>query len=164
LKYGLIRVMSGVKISVMVLAAIIITGFLVYTMMQEINAVRSLKIELVDASITRIGLTSCDLSLKLRLTNPVRQDTPLFWIDSYSIYINNNYVGAGKLPPVKVPADSTIYEATTISIEYAKIAGGLAEAIMRGEVKITIKGEVKAKILFNLIPVSTTFNTTYHIH
>jgi LEA14-like dessication related protein len=156
--------MSGLKISAMVLAAIIIAGFLGYTLMQEVNAFRSLKIELIDASITRIGLTSCDLSLKLRLTNPVRHDTPLLWIDSYSIYINENYVGAGKLTPVKVPASSTIYETTTISIEYAKIARGLAEAIMKGEVKITIKGELKAKILFNLIPASTTFNTTYHIH
>ncbi len=155
--------MSRRKIFLAIIIVVIVgvLGLLGYTIIRERRAVENLKIELVDVSIDRIGLTSCDISYKLKFTNPTEYDTPVFWIDSYSIYINNNYVGAGTLPPTKVPANSTIYKSTKITLEYEKVGGGVVSAIRAGKFTITIEGVIKAKILFDTIPVSVQFSTTY---
>lgn len=93
-------------------------GALGYTAVIEGEAVESLEIELIDVSLEKVGLKSCDISLKLKFTNPTERGAPISWISSYSIYINDNYVVAGALPLTRVPANSTIYRETKIVIEY----------------------------------------------
>jgi len=67
------------------------------------------------------------------------------------------------MPPTRVVAKSSIYQDLTIKVEYSKISKALINAILMGKLQIEIKGEIKAKILFGLLEISTPFTSTYSL-
>lgn len=154
--------MAG-RVSTLILAIIIIgvLGFMGYNVYGEYVAARNIKAEILDVSIDRIGLTSSDISFKLKFTNPTGYGTPIFWIDSYSIYINDHYVGSGTLPQTRIPANSTIYKTTKITLEHAKVSEGVVSAVRAGKFTLTIEGVIEARILLGTIPISIQFSATY---
>lgn len=77
------------------------------------------------------------------------------------MYINNVYVGSGSLPSTIIPANSVVYHSTTLTVEYEKVGLAVTQAIKQGTFEVKIVGVVKAKILFELIPISISFTTTY---
>ena len=142
------------------LAILAIVGFACYTGYTEKTAVESLEIELVDVAITRIGLTSCDITLRLRFYNPTDHDTPPFSL-GFDIYIADHRVGHGSLPEMHVPAHSEKHGDLTITLEYAKLAEAVIDAMVRGEFTLSIVGTLKSRIIFGLIPISRPFEAYY---
>ena len=67
------------------------------------------------------------------------------------------------MPPTRVVAKSSIYQDLTITVEYSKISKALINAILMRKLQIEIKGEIKAKILFGLLEISTPFKSTYSL-
>jgi LEA14-like dessication related protein len=67
------------------------------------------------------------------------------------------------MPPTRVVANSSIYQDLTITVEYSKISKALINAILMRKIQVEIKGEIKTKILFGLLEISTPFTSTYSI-
>jgi len=65
--------------------------------------------------------------------------------------------------PIKVVAKSSLYQDLAITVEYSKISKALINAILMGKLQVEIKGEIKAKILFGLLEISTPFTSTYSL-
>ena len=141
----------------LIVVAIIASAYELYC---EYLAAKNLRVEIAGVSIVRVGLASADLDIKLKFTNPTTHETPVFWVDSYQVYINNIYVGSGSLPLMKVPANTVIYCSTTLTVEYEKAGLAVLQAIKQGSFEVKVEGVVKAKILSNLITISTPFTTT----
>ena len=156
--------MIGSRAVVIVLFVIlVVVGLLYYQLSKEREAVERLKVEVVGASITRLGLSSCDIAIKLRFTNPSGFDTPTFWVSSYSVYLNGELVATGSMSPTKVAAGSSVHQDLTISVKYSKVTKALVDAILKGKLQVEVIGEVRAKILFGLLEVSAPFTSTYSI-
>ena len=149
------------RVAVLALLAVLVAGgLLYYQLSKEREAIERLEVEVVDVSITRLGLTSCDIAVRLRFTNPSGSDTPTFWVSSYNVYINGELVATGSMPPTRVAAGSSVYRDLTISIDYFKVSKALVEAILRGELKVEVRGELRARVLFGLLEVSASFTST----
>jgi len=142
------------------LAVLVAGGLLYYQLSREREAIERLEVEVVGASIARLGLSSCDIAVRLRFTNPSGSDTPTFWVSPYYVYVNGELVATGSLPPTKVVAGSSVYQDLTVSVEYSKVARALVEALLRGELKVEMRGEVRARVLFGLLEVSAPFTST----
>ncbi len=152
------------RVSALILAVIVIVGlgFLGYVVYGEYVAARNVEVEIVDVSIEQVGLASSVLSIKLKFANPTGYETPVFWVDSYSIYVNGKYVGSGSLPQTRIPASSTIYATTKVTLEHARVGEGVVSAIRAGKFTLTIEGVIEAKILFGIIPIpGIPFSATY---
>ena len=152
---------KAVVVIAIVVAAVF--GLFYYQATREVEAIRRLGIEIADASITRLGLFSCDIAIKLNYTNPLDYDTPTFRVSNYSIYVNGELVGTSSAPPTKVAARSTVYQDLTVTIEYAKVSKALVDALREGKIVVEVRGEVRAKVLFGLLEVSAPFTSTYSI-
>lgn len=137
-----------------------ILGVVGYSGYAEKTAIENLEIELVDVTITRIGLTDCDIVLVLRFYNPSDYDTPTFSV-KFDIYIADHLVGYGSLPEMYVPAHSEAYGDLKIMLKYAKIIEAAIDAIIRGEFTLSLVGTVEAGMIFGLIPISQSFEAYY---
>ena len=144
----------------LVLLVIVAIAVSAYELYSEYSAAKNLSVEIAGVSIARVGLTSADLDIKLKFTNPTAHETPVFWVDSYQVYINNVYVGSGSLSYTKIPANSVAYCSTTLTVEYEKVGLAVFQAIKQGTFEVRIEGVVKAKILFDLTPISIPFTIT----
>jgi LEA14-like dessication related protein len=158
-------VASRVAVVAVVIAVVVVAvfGLLYYQATREGEAVRRLRVEVAGVSITRLGLSSCDIAIRFRYTNPSDYDTPTFWVGSYSIYVNGELVGTGSMPPTKVVARSSVYQDLTITVEYSKVSRALVDALLRGKLVVEVRGEVRAKVLFGLLEVSAPFTSTYSV-
>lgn len=150
-------------VMIMLLIALAVLGFLYYQLSREREAIERLEVEVVGASITRLGLTSCDIAIRLRYANPSGSDTPTFWVSPYSVYMNGELVATGSMPPTKVVARSSVYQDLTVTVEYSKVTRALVDAILKGKLQVEVRGEVRARILFGLVEVSAPFTSTYSI-
>lgn len=154
---------SKVKIALVAVAFVAIAlAISIYEMKMETDALKGLAIEAEDISVSRIGLSSADLTIKLKFTNPTNYETPTFWMN-YTVYVNGINIGSGSIPPMKVVANSTVYQFATITIEYDKVSAAVVKALKQGSFELYIDGEVNAHVLLGLIPFSKTFNITYRI-
>ena len=144
---------------VVLLIILVISGLLYYQLSREREAIERLEVEVVGASITRLGLSNCDIAIRLRFTNPSGSDTPTFWVSPYYVYINGELVATGSLPPTRVAAGSSVYQDLTASVEYSRVARTLVEAIVRGELKVEVRGVIRARVLFGLLEVSAPFTS-----
>ena len=145
---------------VALLVVLVVACLLCYQLYREGEAIERLKVEVVGTSITRLGLTSCDIAIRLRFTNPSGSDTPTFWVSPYNVYVNGELVATGSMPPTKVAAGSSVYQDLTISVDYFKVSRALVEALLRGEFKVEVRGELRARLLFGLLEVSAPFTST----
>jgi len=143
--------------------ALVVLGFLYYQLSREREAIEKLRVEVAGASITRLGLTSCDVAIRFKYTNPSDHDTPTFWVSSYSVYLNGELVGTGSMPPTKVVARSSVYQDLTVTVEYSRVTRALVDAILKGKFQVEVRGEVRARILLGLLEVSAPFTSTYSI-
>jgi LEA14-like dessication related protein len=158
-----IALVSSKDIAVVLIALLLVSGLFYYQATREREAVERLEVDVVGVSIARLGLSSCDIVIRFRYTNPSDYDTPTFWVSSYSIYANGELVGTGSMPPTKVVAKSSAYQDLTVTVEYSKISKALADALLKGRLQVEVRGEVKARVLFGLAEVSAPFTSTYSI-
>ncbi len=137
------------------LAILIIIIVLLYFAIVEINheqeALSNLRTEIYDVSVSRIGLTSADLIVKLKFTNPTGYDTPSFVVKA-DVYINGIYVGQIVIPETKVYANSYSFQSSTLTVSYS---GGV-EALLRGSFEVTLHGRIEYKLL-GIIPREVRF-------
>ena len=154
---------SSKVVAVVFIAIVVVSGLLYFQAAREKEAIQRLEMKIVDVSVSRLGLSSGDITIRLKFVNPSDYDTPTFWINNYSIYINGELVGTGSMPPTKVVANSSIYQDLAITVEYSKISKALINAILMRKLQVEIKGEIKAKILFGLLEISTPFTSTYSL-
>lgn len=156
--------MSRVKAVVTVLLVVVVVfGLLWYEFVRERGAVEGLRVEVAGASIVRLGVGSCDVVVKLRFVNPSTRDTPTFWVSSYAVYLNSELVGTGSVPPTKVAANSSVYQETTLTVEYSKVSKALVDAILRRELRLEVRGEVRARTLLGLLEISAPFTVSYSL-
>ena len=135
-----------------VLSVIIIgIGILAFLGILEAVAISNIRIEFYDVSVQRIGLTSADLRIKLRLINPMTYDTPNFHLVA-DVYLNGVYVGQLIMPETKVPYDSYVLQDSTLTISYS----GAIEALLRGSATVTLHGKIYTRIL-GIIPYERSF-------
>jgi len=144
---------------VALLAILVVGGLLYYQLYREREAIERLEVEVVGASIARLGLSSCDIAIRLRFTNPSSVDTPTFWVSPYNVYVNGELVATGSMPPTRVAAGSSVYQDLVISVDYSKVSRALVEAILRGELKVEVRGVVRARALLGLLEVSAPFTS-----
>jgi hypothetical protein len=116
---------SSKVIAVVLIAIVIVSGLLYFQAAREREAIQRLEVKIVDVSVTRLGFSNCDITIKFRFVNLSDYDTSIFWVSNYSIYINAIYingelVGTGSMPPTKVVAKSSTYQDLTITVEYSK--------------------------------------------
>lgn len=160
--------MGRKAIAIAILLVISVIGFAGYVIQCEKLAAESLEISLEDVAVTRVGVTSCDIALRLRFYNPTDHDAPPLSAE-YDVYIGDEWVGHGTLSEIRVPAHASMQTDTTITLEYSEVSQAVVQALVWGVfagegVDVTIKGVVHARVLFGLIPISVPFETTYSIY
>jgi len=137
-----------------VLCVLSFGGYIVYG---EHQAVSNLEFEPYDASVSRLGFTSADIKVKMRLRNPTGYDTPLLQVE-FDIYLADVYVGHGGIPEAKVLAESSTVRNMTLTVGFANVTKAVLEALRSGSFNLTMSGTVHARILYDIIPVSFPFH------
>lgn len=132
-----------------ILGTILLLGILEASWERE--ALYNLRIEIYDISVSRIGLASADLLIKLRLTNPTSYDTPGFRT-TLDIYLNGVYIGQLVVPETKISRYSTAFQDTTLTVTYSQAIS----ALLRGSFSVTFHGRIYGKLL-GIIPYEQSF-------
>ena len=117
----------------------------------EQQALSNLRIEIYDVSVSRIGLTSADLAIKLKFTNPTSHDTPSFEA-KMDVYLNGIYVGQLVIPETKVYSNSYSFQSSVLTVSYS---GGI-EALLEGSFTVALHGRIYYKLL-GIIPQEVSF-------
>jgi len=138
---------AGVVLSIIIIGVVL----LAFLGILEVVAISNIRVEFYDVRVQRIGLTSADLLVKLKITNPMPYDTPNFHLIA-DVYLNGVYVGQLITPETKVPYDSYVFQDSTLTVKYSE---GI-NALLKGSATVTLHGKLYTRIL-GIIPYERSF-------
>ena len=150
---------NNVRIAVITVLIAAISGFLGYTYYVDVNALSNTEVTINDISLQELHLTYCKLKLSININNFADRDITDISA-KFDINVANNYVGSGSFSRISIPAKSIREKDAGITIYYANVASAVVEGIKKGNFDVTIVGEIKANVLFNLITVSKEFKAS----
>lgn len=153
--------MKNIKIisSVLVLIIIIVT-ITVFNYYSDISSINSVDVEIEDVDIRDLKLASCDLNLKLKITNPTSSNINDLTAE-FDVFISNTDVGDGLLNKVTLPSKSYESSDVFITIYYSNVGQAVINGLQTGNFNLSIQGEAKLNILFNLISITEPFSASY---
>ncbi|MGB9760810.1 MAG: hypothetical protein ACPLZG_13350, partial [Thermoproteota archaeon] len=125
---------------------ILAVGLLAIYAIFELFAINNLRAEVYDAGVSRIGLTSADLTIRIRFTNPFLIDTPSFH-GEFDVYLDGVYVGHLTLPETKVPFKSSVTQSAILTVSYSEAV----RAILSNPTRVTLRGKIYYRLL-GIIP------------
>ncbi len=107
-------------------------GYFLYSEYQKVQALRDLKIYLVDVRVVTVGLTSATLELKLRVHNPTSVPVSIDRV-AYTLYGDGNYVADGGITEkTDIPAGGERLMTSRLEVSYSGLAKTVYEVITRG--------------------------------
>ena len=151
---------NKVKIIIIIIAMVIISGFFGYTYYADVNAIRNTKVTITDIILQELQLTYCKLKLFININNLADRDISDISA-KFDVNIANNYVGFGSFSKISVPSKSVREIEATLTIYYLDVASAVVEVIKNGKFDVTVEGEINASVLLNLISVSQGFKASH---
>lgn len=149
-----------IRILIIVTIVILISGFLVIRYTADISALEKVNITIENINLQELNLTYCKLKLKVNISNPANEYISGLFAE-FDISIAGTYVGNGSVPTVSIPAQSHIKRDVILTIYYTDVGNAVIDGIKTGNFDLTIHGEAKGNVLFNLITVSKSFTASY---
>jgi len=131
-----------------------------YSLYPEYTAAKSLEFDVEGTGEPDPGIESIDIPVEKIFHNPSEYDTPSIEAD-YDVYIEGTYVGEGSLSLGIVSSEETKVDEQIVTVYYEDVGTSLAEVLRSGEFVVTIRGEARAYVLYNSIPVSQDFAAKY---
>ncbi len=149
-----------IRILIVVTIVIFISGFLVIRYTTDVSALEKVNITIENINIQESHLTYCKLKLKVNISNPTNEYISGLFAE-FDISIASTYVGNGSVPTVSIPAQSQTKKDVILTIYYADVGNAVIDGIQIGNFDLTVHGEAKGNVLFNLITVSKSFTASY---
>ena len=144
------------KIIMVIAICVILSGFLSYQYVTDVTALNSVEVTIDDIKLQELRLTYCKLKLSFDIYNPAHQDiSGLSAV--FDVSIAGNYVGSGSFPKSSLPAQSNSKKYVTLTIYYADVANAVKNGIIDRNFDLSIEGEARANVLFDLFTVSKNF-------
>ena len=146
--------------------AIIITIIFIFSSLlgglyiTDASSLDKVEVTVVGITLEELRLTYCKFTLSIDIYNPAHQDISEVYA-LFDVSIAGNYVCNGIFPKSFLPAKSNIEKEVTLTIYYADVAIAVIDGIQNRNFDLTIEGEAKGKVLFNLFTVSKNFVSTY---
>ncbi len=148
------------KIISVVIILLIFSGFFSYQYVADTVALNNVEVTVESITLQELRLSYCKLKLSVDIYNPSHQD--ISEVSAvFDVFIAGNYVGSGSFPKSFLPAQSNSEKDVTLTIYYTDVANAVIDGIQNRNFDLTIKGEAKGKVVFNLFTVSKGFVSTY---
>ena len=138
---------------------LIILGFLGYTYTSDVAALDNAKVTIKDIHIQEIGLTSCELTIYIDISNPSDRDISGLTAD-FDVFISDTAVGRGSVSRVSIPAQSSREKGVLLTIVYFGLAKAVIEGITKGNFDLSIKGYASGDVFFGLITITDKISAT----
>jgi len=148
------------SIYIIIIVVAIIMSFLTIKYIIDASAISKLQVTIKSVQIQEIKVTYAKLKLNIEISNPTSEDISQLSTD-YNIFITGSIVGSGSMRLTDITALTVKGTSTTIIIYFANIANAVIDAILNQNFSLTISGILNAKILFDLLPISQNFSSTY---
>ncbi len=132
-----------------------------YQYITDVTALNSVEVTVDDIKLqgTEV-LTYCKLKLSVGIYNPTHQDLSGVSAE-FDVFIADSYVGSGSFPKSFIPAQSNSKKDVTLTIYYADVAKAVFDGITERNFYLSVEGEARANVLFDLFTVSRKFVSTY---
>jgi len=150
-----------IKILIVITVVIFISGFLSIRYMADASALEKVNVTVENISIQELRLTYCKLKLKMDIFNPTTEYISELSA-KFDVSIAGTYVGNGSTPTVSIPAQSHKTGDVPLTIYYANVGNAVIDGIQTGNFDLTIHGEAKGNVLFNLLTVTKSFIASYY--
>lgn len=148
-----------VIIAIIIVLAVGYGGYQVYT---EREAMKNTEVIITDSDIPDVGLTEISVPIYMEFQNNSDYgSTPLN--ADYQILVNDEEIDNGKVNVPKIPAGESKTVETTVTINGEDVSDTFWSTLETGSFEIKVEGEITAKLLFGIVPVSQPFQTTYKI-
>ena len=149
-----------IKILIVITIVIFISGFLSIRYIASASAIEKVNVTVENTSIQELRLTYCKLKLKVSISNPTTEYFSELSAE-FDVFIASTYVGNGSFQTVSIPAQSHETGDVFLTIYYANVGNAVIDGIKTGDFDLSIHGEAKGNVLFNLLTVSKSFNAYY---
>ncbi|RLF56978.1 MAG: hypothetical protein DRN27_08670 [Thermoplasmata archaeon] len=147
-------------IAIIITAIVVFSSMLGYLYISDVSALDDVEINIEQITLEEIRLTYCKLNLRIDVYNPAHQDISEVH-SNFDVSIAGNYVGKGVFPKSFIPAQSNCEKEVILTIYYADVTNAVINGIQNRNFDLTIEGEAKGKVMFNLFTVSKKFSSTY---
>ena len=148
------------KIIAVIAIFIILSSVLSCRYVTDVAALNDVEVTVEGITLQELRVTYCTLKLSIDIFNPTHQDiSGLSAI--FDVSIADNYVGSGSFPKSFIPAQSNSKKDVTLTIYYADVANAVLDGIQNRNFVLTIEGEAKGNVFFDLFTVSRKFVSTY---
>ena len=128
--------------------------------LNDIASIDYIEIEIDNVRIKDLKLSSAELELKVKISNPTNQ-TLSDLMAEFNIFISNIDVGDGLVEKVTILPNSEEISDVLITIFYADVGQAVINGLQSGNFDLLINGEAKLNVLFNLITISKPFSSVY---
>ena len=149
-----------IRILIVITIVIFISGFLVIRYTNDVSALEKVNVTIENINIQGFYPTYCKLKLKVNISNTANEYISGFFAE-FDISIAGTHVGNGSIPTVSIPPQSQIKRDVILTIYYTDVGNAVIDVIKTVNFDLTINGEAKGNVLFNLITVSKSFTTSY---
>lgn len=149
-----------IKILIVIIIVIFISGFLSIRYIADASALEKINVTVENTSIQELRLTYCKLKLKVSISNPTTEYISGLSAE-FDVSIGGTYVGNGSFQTVSIPAQSNKTGDVLLTIYYANVGNAVIDGIKTENFDLTIHGEAKGNVLFNLLTVTKSFTASY---
>lgn len=123
----------------------------------EASAATELQISIAQVRIVDIGLTSCEVVVRVNLTNPTNQNLDIRYA-IFDVFIADSYVGKSSISDVVLPQVSSREQSIPVTLLYSDIAGAVLQGIRNRNFDLFIQGDVQARVFYGLWIVTVPFS------
>lgn len=147
-------------IYIIIIVAVIILSFLVIKYTMDASAISKLQVRIKGVQIQEIKVSYAKLKLNIEISNPTSEGISQLSTE-YNILIAGSIVGNGSMNLTNLTAQTVKEASSTITIYYVNMTYAVIDAITSQNFSLTISGILNAKVLFDLLPISQSFLSTY---
>jgi len=148
------------KIIAVIAIIVILSSVLSYRYVTDVAALNDVEVTVESITLQELRIAYCTLKLSVDIFNPTHQDLSEVSAE-FDVFIADSYVGSGSFPKSFIPTQSNSKKDVTLTIYYANVANAVLDGIQNRNFDLTIEGEAKGKVFFDLFTVSSRFVSTY---
>jgi len=149
-----------IKILIVITIVIFISAFLSIRYIASASAIEKVNVTVENTSIHELRLTYCKLKLKVSISNPTTEHISGLSAE-FDIFIASTYVGNGSFQTVSIPEQSHKTGDVLLTIYYVNVGNAVIDGLQTENFDLSIHGEAKGNVLFNLLTVTKSFTAFY---
>jgi LEA14-like dessication related protein len=148
------------NISIIAIVLIVFSGLIIFIYINDTSNFDNIDVQIENVSIKNLKLSSCELELSVKISNP-SSETISDLTAEFNVFISNIDVGDGIVNKVTIPPKSYENSEVTLIIIYSDVGQAVINGIKTANFDLSIRGEAKLSVLFNLITITEPFSATY---